>query len=101
VMIESLACGTPILARPCGSVPEILEDGITGFSDLDIKKLAKKVLDLPKINRKECRRWVEKRFSLERMTEDYIHVYRHLTEFASRDRRNFLYPLKRIADGNS
>jgi glycosyltransferase involved in cell wall biosynthesis len=101
VMIESLACGTPVLARPCGSVPEILSDGVTGFCSLDAKTLAKRVHDLPRISRRQCRRWVEQRFSLKRMIEEYIHVYRNLTEFSSRSRRNFLYPVKRTADWNT
>jgi glycosyltransferase involved in cell wall biosynthesis len=110
VPIEALACGTPVLARPCGSVPEILCDGITGYSDPDIRVLASRVKDLAKLNRRKCREWVEHRFSLRRMTEEYIHVYRHLIEFASarskesapyRYRRDFLHPVERIADGNS
>jgi glycosyltransferase involved in cell wall biosynthesis len=110
VMIESLACGTPVLARPCGSVPELLEHGLTGYIDMDPRELAKRVQDIPKISRKKCRQWVEHRFSQERMTEDYIHVYRHLSEFASARRkegrfdrrgRYQLHSVERIADGNS
>jgi len=110
VMIEALACGTPVLARPIGSVPELLENGLTGFIDLDARILAKRVQDIPKISRKKCRQWVEDRFSLERMTEDYIHVYRHLTDFAAarnkedrldRRGRHQLHSLERFAHGNS
>jgi glycosyltransferase involved in cell wall biosynthesis len=104
VMIESLACGTPVLARPCGSVPELLEDGKTGFLDYDIGVLASKVKDIHQISRKSCREWVEKKFSLQRMTEDYIDVYRHVAAKRARSNRhrwNFVYPLKRVADGNS
>ena len=78
VMIESLAHGTPILARPCGSVPEILKNGLTGFSDLDIHNLAKRALDIPNLSRLKCREWVENKFSIKRMTEDYIDVYEGL-----------------------
>ncbi|MEK6705512.1 MAG: glycosyltransferase family 4 protein [Bdellovibrionota bacterium] len=80
VMIESLACGTPVLARPCGSVPELLVDGVTGFSDLDIHGLAARVGDVARIDRRRCRLWVEQYFSLQRMTEDYVSVYRHLID---------------------
>jgi glycosyltransferase involved in cell wall biosynthesis len=104
VMIEALACGTPVLARPFGSVPEILKDGVTGFVDSDVRVLASKVKDLPGISRRNCRQWVEQRFSLGRMAEEYIHVYRKLTEFTSathRHRRDLLHPVMRIADRNS
>jgi glycosyltransferase involved in cell wall biosynthesis len=105
VVIEALACGTPVLARPCGSMPELLKDGVTGFCDLDVRMLAKRVHELPQLNRRKCRQWVEQNFSIERMTEDYIHVYRHLTEFASvrfdRGRRHLLHPFKRTADGHT
>jgi len=83
VTIESLACGTPVLARPCGAVAEILKDGITGYCSLDIQALARRVHDLSKIDRRRCRQWVEEKFSYQRMTEDYIHVYRYLSEFAT------------------
>ena len=57
VMLESLACGTPVLARPCGSVPEVLADGITGYIDLDVKVLAKRVHALTLVSRRQCRQW--------------------------------------------
>ncbi len=78
VMIESLACGTPVLARPFGAVPEVLRSGLTGFVDADIRELAQRVRDLDRISRARCRSWVEERFSIRRMTEDYIDVYRSL-----------------------
>lgn len=114
VVIESLACGTPVLARPMGSVPELLRDGFTGFCDLNIQTLAKKVSMLHRISRSQCRAWVEQRFSLHRMTEDYIHVYRSLIQHSSasfltpsgqgirpyRNRRNFLYSIERSLNRN-
>lgn len=104
VVVEALACGTPVLARPQGAIPEILRDGITGYIDESIEVLAKRVQDLDQISRQDCRDWVEKKFSLERMTEDYIHVYRHLTSHRIkpyRHRRNFLYPVQRTVNGNT
>lgn len=99
VMIEALAHGTPVLARPLGSVPEILADAQTGFIHLDPTILAKRVADLSQISRQACRAWVQERFSLQRMTEDYIRVYKRFVEFkkADRHRRDFLYSLKRPA----
>ena len=105
VMIESLACGTPVLARPCGSVLEILRDGVTGFVHSDINVLAQNAVKLASMDRKKMRSWVETRFSIQRMTEDYINVYRHLSESqsyrqqarprATTHRRDFLYPVER------
>ena len=87
VVVESLACGTPVLARPYGSMPELLADGVTGYCHSDIKELARRVADIPRIDRRICRKYVEDRFSLKRMTEDYINVYRHLADFSSARRR--------------
>ncbi len=87
VMIESLACGTPVLARPMGSVPEVLSDGKTGFIDLDVDRLAARVRDLDKISRLECRAWVAERFSIDRMVEDHLRAYHQ----AISDRRNLVH----------
>jgi glycosyltransferase involved in cell wall biosynthesis len=118
VMLESLACGTPVLARPCGSVPEVLRDGVTGFVDESVERLADRVKDLGRIDRRACRRWVEQGFSLKRMTEEYIDVYRNLAEGrdargadvidfagvihhrADRRRRDLLHPVQRALDGD-
>lgn len=78
VLIESLACGTPVLARPCGAVPEILYNNITGYTHSSLAMLARRVRDLPKIDRRGCRQWVQERFSLKRMTEDYIDVFQQV-----------------------
>ncbi len=100
VMVEAWACGTPVLARPCGSVPELINEGVTGYSDMSLDVLSERVKDLEKINRYECRAWVRKRFSIARMTEDYIHVYRTLIEQgypSHSDRWDFVHPLKRAS----
>ncbi len=104
VMLEALACGTPVLARPRGAVPEVLVDGMTGFVREDARELGRLAVDgLHSISRLHCRRWVEQRFSLKRMTEDYIDVYRSLASARpvrpDRDRRDLLYPVQRAADG--
>ncbi len=104
VMIEALACGTPVLARPCGSVPEILENGVTGFSHSNISVLARLVKKIPTLSRRACRDWVEKRFSLQRMAEDYLHVYRHVArkrQDSHCHRRHFIHPVERTAYRNS
>jgi glycosyltransferase involved in cell wall biosynthesis len=98
VVVESLACGTPVLARPCGAVPELLENGVTGFMHSKISGLARLAKSVSRINRRSCREWVEQKFSLQRMTEEYLHVYRLVAgkrHDSHRHRRNFLHPVKR------
>jgi glycosyltransferase involved in cell wall biosynthesis len=104
VVVEALACGTPVLARPCGAMPELLKDGTTGYVNSNIQLLADHVQDIPKLSRATCRAWIQERFSLQRMTEDYIDVYRHVVAQRTRsnlNRWNFLYPVERTAHGNS
>ena len=78
VMIEALACGTPVIARPCGSVPEIVTPGRTGFIADTVDELAEAVRHLDRIDRAACRREAEKRFSVERMVDGYEAVYAEL-----------------------
>jgi len=75
VMIEAMACGTPVIARHMGSVPEVMAHGVTGFVVRDTGEAAEAVFNLPKISRKRCREIFEKRFSAERMAKDYIQLY--------------------------
>lgn len=77
VMIESLACGTPVVAFGCGSVPEILEHGATGYV-VDSKEemvRAVKRIQAGEIDRKRCRAAFEHRFSASRMADDYLRIY--------------------------
>lgn len=78
VMIESLACGTPVVAFRGGSVDEIVEHGVTGFvvDDLDQAITATKQVDA--LDRRACRQAFDERFSATRMTDDYVRVYTHL-----------------------
>ena len=78
VMIEAMACGTPVIARPCGSVPEIVIDGRTGFLASSLIELTDAVKRIDDIDRAACRRHVEERFSVGRMAKDYEAVYRRL-----------------------
>jgi glycosyltransferase involved in cell wall biosynthesis len=75
VMIEALACGTPVIAFPHGSVPEILEHGTTGFVVSNVKAAAEAVARIPTISRSQCREVFEARFSAERMCRDYLRAY--------------------------
>lgn len=75
VMIEALACGIPVIAYPFGSVPEIIEDGVTGFLVNDVDSAARAVRRLDRIDRAVCRQRFEERFTVQRMTQEYLAVY--------------------------
>lgn len=75
VMIEAMACGTPVIAWRCGSVPEVIDDGETGFIVESIEEAVKAVERIPYVSRKSCRQRFEKRFTAERMAMDYLAVY--------------------------
>jgi glycosyltransferase involved in cell wall biosynthesis len=78
VMIESMACGTPVLAFRCGSTPEIIEDGITGkLVDSEEEAIAA-VPAIVAYDRHAVRRRFEERFTADRMARDYISTYRDL-----------------------
>jgi glycosyltransferase involved in cell wall biosynthesis len=79
-MIEAMACGTPVVARPCGSVPEIVRPGTTGFIADTLDELVDVVKRLDTIDRAECRRHVEARFTVERMVAEYEAAYRRLVQ---------------------
>src|SRR5205814_9556068 len=70
VMIEALACGTPVIGFPCGSVPEIIVEGETGFIVEDIDRAVEAGGKIEQISRARCRRVVEVRFTARRMTRD-------------------------------
>jgi glycosyltransferase involved in cell wall biosynthesis len=86
VMIEAMACGTPVVAFPCGSVPEVVEESVTGFVVNDIDSAARIVERLPSFDRHRCRQAFDRRFSAARMAGDYLKVYRRLIERHTRDR---------------
>lgn len=75
VMIEAMACGTPVIAFRKGSVPEVVKDGVTGFIVETEKEMISAVEKIDQIDRADCRAWVEKKFSLERMISNYEKVY--------------------------
>ncbi len=78
VMIEAMACGTPVIAYRAGSVPEVLEDGLTGFIVEDQPGAVEAVRKVPDLSRAGCRRVFEARFSVERMARDYLREYERL-----------------------
>ena len=77
-MIEAMACGTPVLAFRCGSVPEIVEDGITGAIVDTVEEAVEALPRVIALDRKKVRQRFEQRFSVTRMAKDYVGVYRSL-----------------------
>jgi glycosyltransferase involved in cell wall biosynthesis len=78
VMIEAMACGTPVIAYPLGSVREIVRDGVTGFIVPDLENAVRAVKRIKEIDRGECRQHFELHFGAERMAQDYLDIYRRL-----------------------
>jgi glycosyltransferase involved in cell wall biosynthesis len=78
VMIEAMACGTPVIAFANGSVPEVIDDGVTGFIVNGIDEAAAAVRSVEKLDRAEVRATFEQRFTAERMALDYLAIYRGL-----------------------
>ena len=74
-MLESLACGTPVVGSPQGAAPEIVEHGVTGFLSDDDEQLAACLRSVDRIDRATCRRHVQDDFSVERMVDAYVAVY--------------------------
>ncbi|HLJ94315.1 MAG TPA: glycosyltransferase family 4 protein, partial [Gemmataceae bacterium] len=75
VMIEAMACGTPVIAYRRGSVPEIMEDGVTGWIVEQVDEAAKAVERVATLSRRRCRQVFEKRFMAARMVRDYVRIY--------------------------
>jgi glycosyltransferase involved in cell wall biosynthesis len=86
VLIEAMACGTPVIAFRQGSVPEIVEDGVTGFIVDNVEGAVAALPKLQGFDRKRCRQAFEQRFSVNRMTEDYVRIYRRVIEDPRRSR---------------
>ncbi len=78
VSIEALACGTPVVTRPCGALPEIIEDGKTGYLRKEVDGLADALVRSLDLDRRECRAQFERRFARERMVDDYERLYESL-----------------------
>jgi glycosyltransferase involved in cell wall biosynthesis len=75
VIAEALACGTPVIARPCGSVPELIRHGVTGWIAGTLEELTAAVAAVERLDRARCRREFEQRFSVETMADSYERLY--------------------------
>jgi len=80
VMIESMACGTPVIAFNCGSVPEVIDPGVTGFIVNDIDQAVAAVGKVHTLDRARVRATFDRRFTARRMAEDYVDVYEELAQ---------------------
>jgi glycosyltransferase involved in cell wall biosynthesis len=76
VMIEAMACGTPVIALPFGSVPEVVRDGVSGWICRDVAEMAERATS-PSIDATSCRDWAEEHFSLDHMVDHYLEIYEH------------------------
>jgi glycosyltransferase involved in cell wall biosynthesis len=75
VMVESMACGTPVIATRHGAVPEVIEQGVSGIIVDNYREMAAALEQADELDPNECRRYVEERFAPERMVGDYAGAY--------------------------
>jgi len=94
-MIEALACGTPVIARPCGSVPEVLRHGVSGFLATEFDDLVEAVKNVEQISREACRKEFETRFTADVMAAQYESIFRDLISA----RQNGAQPSPRFEEG--
>ena len=83
-VVESMACGTPVVAFSRGSVPELIAHGETGFLTTDIDGMVEALDNVRDLDRCKCRQWVEARFNIDRMVADYIRVYETIIDLTRR-----------------
>ena len=95
VMIEAMACGTPIIARRHGAVPEVMEQGVTGFIVADVEEAVQAIEMIPRLQRRRCREIFEERFTSERMAADYLRAYQALLETRALSNKNRKPPLEK------
>ena len=84
VLIEAMACGTPVLAYRQGSIPEVIDHGVTGYICDNMAEMTQAVAGLPLIDRSRCREVFEKRFTVERMVKDYLAIYERMVAASHR-----------------
>ena len=75
VLTESMACGTPVIAFKRGSVPEVIKDKKTGFIVKNVDEAVESLKKIDQIDRRDCRKWVEEKFTSEKMANGYEKIY--------------------------
>ena len=78
VMIEAMACGTPVIAYRAGSTPEVMDDGLSGYLVDDVSEAALAVRRIERLDRIKVRACFERRFTIERVAREYVNIYRDL-----------------------
>ncbi|HET9717156.1 MAG TPA: glycosyltransferase family 4 protein [Pseudolabrys sp.] len=96
VTIEAMACGTPVIAFHAGSVPEIVDDGISGFIVTSVEEAVDALARVDTLERARIRARFEERFSIERMAQQYVNIYRSLPGVAK-----IVRPAPWIVEGES
>jgi glycosyltransferase involved in cell wall biosynthesis len=99
VMIEAMACGTPVLAFRRGSVPEIIEPGITGMIVDSVDEAIRTLPRVLTLDRRKVRRRFEQRFSASRMAKDYVRLYHSLLERTFVEQVPDFAPLQPVLEG--
>lgn len=97
VMIEALACGTPVVAYPEGAAPEIITSGLDGFLGTTDQELVNGLLSIQQIDREACRNTVQQRFSTARMTQNHIDLYQQILDRKPRTKRVTVAPTTSLA----
>ena len=93
VMIEAMACGTPVLALPGGSVEEVVQDGVSGYVCRSVDEMVSRVRDVgSRLPPQQVRQYVQKYFSVDRMAGDYERLYQEVVTPRSRDHSSLLSP---------
>jgi len=100
-MIEAMGCGTPVLGFRCGSVPEIIDEGVTGLIVDTVEEAIAALPSVIALDRKKVRRRFEQRFSATRMAKDYVGVYRSLLESSKSVGAAKQDALHRLVNGSS
>jgi len=77
-LIEAMACGTPVIARPRGSIPEIIKNGETGFIIESIDEAVQALKKIDTLDKRKLRQHVQENFSVEKMVDGYINVYKEV-----------------------
>ena len=97
-MAEAMSCGTPVIAFRRGSVPEVVEDGKTGFIVENTSEMTDTIENIGKIKRRDCRQHVEKNFTLDRMVSNYEAVLHSIVYNTPPKTKSFIKGVRLISE---